>query len=116
MSDNPEPEVESEIPPAQEDRIVDRAVSKLRKVIQDLIPVPDTKDPEQVEHEAADLPAEPTTTREIEKDLESQVRAAMQKIHAGDEHEEEHKKIKQEIERPPMTFNRVTKFLWGSEK
>jgi hypothetical protein len=118
MSENPEPEVESdgEVPSAQEDRIVDRAVTKLRKVIQDLLPVPDPKDPEQVEHEVAGLPAEPTTTREVEKDLEAQVAAAMKKIHASDEHEQEHKKIKEEKERPPMTFNKVTKFLWGSEK
>ena len=111
--DETQEETTEELPPEQEERIVDKVVSKVKAVVADLFPPPDTSDPEQVEHEAEGLPKEPTTIKEIESDMEAQVRAALSKIGAEKEHEEQHKKLAQETERTPVRVGKVTNFLWG---
>ena len=115
MTAKKEPDVEPEqdeedLAPAEEDRIVDRVVDRVKGVLADLVGKP-AAEPE-AEPEAGPV-KEPTTTREIETDMEAQVRAAMGKIGAEEDHAKQHETIKKEAERSPVTVGKVTRFLWG---
>ncbi len=98
------------IPPEQEDRIVDKVVNKIKEIVLAPGEVIEDKADEVVE----DAPVkEPTTVKEIENDMEAQVREALKKIGAEEEHAKEHEKLKAEAERPPVQVGRVTRALWG---
>ncbi len=92
----------------QEDRIVDKIFNKVKEIVLqgpgDPDPDPDL-DPDPVK--------EPTSVKEIENDMEAQVRAQLKKIKAEDDHAAEHEKLKAEPERPPVTVGKVTRALWG---
>jgi hypothetical protein len=104
---------ENELPPEQEERIVDRVVDKVKSIVADLTGKPATVE-EEVEEPPAAAVKEPTTIKEIETDMESQVRAALKKIGAEEEHAKEHEKLKAETERAPVQVGRVTRALWGT--
>jgi hypothetical protein len=103
----------TELPPAQEERIVDKVVNRVKQVVSEMLPAK-AAETEPVE-EVAEPVKEPVTVREIEQDMESQVRAAVEKIGAEKEHAEAHEKIK-EAERAPVQAGKVTRFLWGGEQ
>lgn len=99
------------LPPEQEDRIVDRVVSKIKEVVL----APGAALDELDDDDDDDPPAkEPTSVKEIETDMESQVRQQLKKIKAEDEHAAEHEKLKAEPEREPVMVGRVTRALWGN--
>src|ERR1700677_424801 len=94
----PAEETDDALPPEQEERIVTKVVDRVKAVIGDIVGAP---------KEVADDPAEPevkvkepTTVKEIETDMEAQVREALKKIGAEEEHAKEHEKLKAEPERP----------------
>ena len=108
-TDEIEDDTSDALPPEQEERIVDKVVSKLKEFVKSPV---DEK--EETDEEIAEtVTKEPTTQRGIEEDMTAQVRAAMQKIGAEEEHQHEHEKLKKEIERPPVQVGKVTRFLWG---
>jgi hypothetical protein len=115
MTDTDTQEVETEtkeaaLPPEQEDRIVDKVVNKLKEIV--LAPAALVEDDPEDETEV--VTKEPTTVKEIETDMEAQVRAQLKKIGAEEEHAKEHEKLKTEPERPPVQVGRVTRALWGA--
>lgn len=105
-----EPEVETELPPEQEDRIVDKVVSKLKEIV--LAPAALLED-ETEDDETEKTTKEPTSVKEVETDMEAQVRKELAKIKAEDDHAAEHEKLKAEPEREPVMVGRVTRALWG---
>jgi hypothetical protein len=112
--ETPEPDEKSDLPPEQEERIVEKVVSKVKDTLRDIFPAAKSGDPEPDE-EPAEVPEEkePTTVKEIENDMEAQVRAAVEKIGAEEQHKQEHEKLKKEVERAPVQVGKVTRFLWG---
>jgi hypothetical protein len=111
----PEPEEEVDddaLPPEQEERIVTKVVDRVKSVLSDIVGAP-SKDAEPVEEELAAPAKEPTTVKEIETDMEAQVREALKKIGAEEEHQKQHETLKKEAERPPVQVGRVTRALWG---
>lgn len=104
-----EPEAKA-IPPEQEDRIVDKVVNKIKEIVL----APGEILDEATKDEPDDKPAkEPSSVKEIENDMEAQVRAQLKKIGAEEEHAKQHEALKKEIERPPVQVGRVTRALWG---
>lgn len=97
------------LPPEQEDRIVDKVVNKLKEIV--LAPVALVEDETEVEVETPTK--EPTSVKEIENDMEAQVRAQLKKIGAEEEHAKEHEKLKAETERPPVMVGKITRAMWG---
>lgn len=98
------------LPPEQEDRIVDKVVNKIKEIV---LPA---READPVDEEIIDPDAkvkEPTSVKEIENDMEAQVRTQLKKIGAEEEHAKEHEALKKEAERPPVTVGRVTRALWG---
>ena len=116
MPDDPEatdptPEADP-IPEAQEDRIVDKVVNRLRDTIDTLTGKGGDPDPDP-EPVTDPKTAEPTTAKGIEDDMESQVRKALEKVTADDKHKADHEKLAKETERTPETLGRVARALWG---
>lgn len=118
-TEEPEDTAEPEgagLPAEQEDRIVDKVVSRIKPLLEDARrTVLGDRDshagPEDGEEE--DEPAaEPSSPRQIEAVAEDAVRAAVERISSEKEHEEHHKHLK-EAERPPQQFSKLTKALWG---
>lgn len=117
MADEEETTTETEpqakaIPPEQEDRIVDKVVNKIKEIV--LAPGEKLEELTEDEDGDEDPVKEPTTVREIENDMEAQVRAQLKKIRAEEDHAAEHEKLKQEPEREPVTVGKVTRALWGN--
>jgi hypothetical protein len=112
--ETPEPETDA-LPPEQEERIVTKVVDRVKSVLSDIVGAP-----KEVETETEEVPEkgtkEPSTVKEIETDMEAQVREALKKIGAEEEHAKEHEKMKQEPEREPIQVGRVTRALWGGGK
>lgn len=129
MSDDPENPTEPdepdkepashEIPAAQEDRIVDKILSKVKEIVGPAGP----GDARQPEREAASAPAGPAAT---ERDMEAKVKEAVEKEITGKErrsaaaaareaHEAEHAKLREAVERPPKIHSRLTTALWGGD-
>jgi len=111
----PEPDeetVDDALPPEQEERIVTKVVDRVKSVLADIVGKP-AEVVEEAEPEPEKVVKEPTTVKEIETDMEAQVREALKKIGAEEEHAKEHEKLKAEPERPPVTVGRVTRALWG---
>lgn len=107
-----ETEPEDALPPEQEERIVDKVVDRVKSVISDIVGKPAELE-DEVEEEPEKTAKEPTTVKEIETDMEAQVREALKKIGAEEEHQAEHQKLKAETERVPVQVGRVTRALWG---
>ena len=104
-----ETETAAELPPEQEDRIVDKVIAAVKGVLTQPKEVA-----EEIPEEAPEkVTKEPTTVKEIETDMEAQVREALKKIGAEEEHQKQHETLKQEAERPPVQVGRVTRALWG---
>jgi hypothetical protein len=111
----PEPpeEVDDDaLPPEQEERIVTKVVDRVKSVLSDIVGTPKVAEEEEPEVEEK-VTKEPTTVKEIETDMEAQVREALKKIGAEEEHQKQHETLKQEAERPPVQVGRVTRALWG---
>ncbi len=110
-----EPEVEDEtLAPEDEDRIVDKVVDRVKAVLTDLVgKLKAEVEGEGVAEVEVEEKKEPSTVKEIETDMEAQVRKALEKIGADEEHAKQHETIKKEAERPPVTVGKVTRFLWG---
>jgi len=101
-------ETSAELPPEQEERIVDKVIAAVKGV---LTQPKEVVDDEPVVEEK--VTKEPTTVKEIETDMEAQVREALKKIGAEEEHQKQHETLKKEAERPPVQVGRVTRALWG---
>ena len=118
MSEETETEHEetttTELPPEQETRIVDKVIAAVKGII---AAPGEVVEETGTDKEVDDKPAkEPTSVKEIENDMEAQVRAALKKIGAEEEHAKEHEKLKEaETERPPVQVGRVTRAIWGAE-
>ena len=111
----PEPEeetVDDALPPEQEERIVTKVVDRVKSVLSDIVGTPKVAEEEEPEVEEK-VTKEPTTVKEIETDMEAQVREALKKIGAEEEHQKQHETLKKEAERPPVQVGRVTRALWG---
>lgn len=114
VTDPPEPSTDA-LPPEQEERIVDKVVNRVRDVVDDLIgkakggdPVAD--DEPVVDDDTPDPLESPRTT---EANMESEVKAALEKIQAEERHAEDHARLEREAERAPVTLGRITQKLWG---
>jgi hypothetical protein len=116
MSDDETQEEESstELPPEQEDRIVDKVVSKVKDTLNDLFKGPG-EPAKEAESETEEEVKEPTSIREIEDDMEAKVRAVMGDITAEEDHKKIHEQLKKEAERPPVQYSKVTRWFWVSE-
>lgn len=101
------------LPPEQEDRIVDKVVDKVKGVIADIVGTPKAAVDDD-DDDDEEIVKEPTTLREIENDMEAQVRDALDKIRGEEEAAE--KIPKKEAERVPVQVGRVTRALWGDGK
>lgn len=112
MSEEDEKETDTDapaLPPEQEDRIVDRVVNQIKEIV---LPPKAALDDALTDDEEKE-PKEPTSVKEIETDMESQVREQLKKIRAEGDHAAEHEKLRAEPEREPVTVGRVTRVLWG---
>jgi hypothetical protein len=105
-----ETETNAALPPEQEDRIVDKVVNRIKDIVMAPAEVLDEATDDEPEKPAK----EPTSVKEIENDMEAQVRAQLKKIGAEEEHAKEHESLKKEAERPPVQVGRVTRALWGN--
>ena len=110
-----EPDARDEtLAPEDEDRIVDKVVDRVKAVLTDLVGKPKAEVEGEGEAEVeVEAKKEPSTVKEIETDMEAQVRKQLAKIMADEEHAKDHEKLKKEPERPPVTVGKVTRFLWG---
>lgn len=114
--ESPEGTATETLSPAEEERLTDKIVGKVRQLIDEVKTA--TGRPPAGDDEGGDgseevaQPPEPSTSREIEAASEDAVRAAVERIAAEKEHAAEHAKIK-ELERPPQQFSRLTRALWG---
>lgn len=118
MADEEHEHESTGLPPEQEERIVDKVVSKVRGVISDLTGSKPVEKPEETE-EDTETPPEPTSIKEIEADMESKVREALTKIGADEAHQKEHERLaamKKEPERQPVQMGKVTRWMWGGEQ
>lgn len=105
-----ETETAAELPPEQEERIVAKVVSKIKEIV---LPAEEVVEDEPLVEEPEAKVKEPTTVKEIETDMEAQVRAALHKIGAEEEHQKQHETLNKEAERVPVQVGRVTRALWG---
>lgn len=105
----------SELPPAQEDRIVDKVVSKIKEIV-------GPAGASSGETPSAP-PAGPAAT---ERDMEDQVRRGVEKEITARErknaaaearrlHDEEHERMRSLVETPPKVYSKLTTALWGSD-
>lgn len=130
MSDEPEGEEteqhahdDSEVPPEQEDRIVDKVVAKVRDVFQEIVGAGGGSDDGGDASPTSHAPAGPAAT---EADMERQVREGVakeitarerktQRQAAAEAHEAEHEKMRSLVETPPKTYSKLTTAMWGGD-
>lgn len=110
---DPEQETDEGDPPETKDDPGEgfeaRVEAIIHKVLDPILGKDDSK-PKQVTE-----PSKPRTQAAIEDDAEAKVRAALAKIKHEEEHENEHKKLKEQSERPPQTLRKLTKIMWGDQ-
>lgn len=112
----PEPEPEAKAVPAeQEERIVDKVVARVKSTVQELMGGASTAgEGDEGGAGEPDGPVEaPASPAQVEVQSESDIREALKRIKAEEDHEAEHHKLKAEIERPPQQVKRLTRALWG---
>lgn len=108
----------TEIPAAQEDRIVDKVLSEIKKIVG---PEPKSGNP------GGDAPAvvgsgpaatEADMERRVREEVDRKITANEKRTAAAEAraaHEAEHEKLRAAVERPPRTFSRLTTALWGGD-
>lgn len=108
---HPDPEPEDDKHPDPEDDGFVEAVTKIVKdVVSDLVgkPDPEKSDPEPPKKDA------PASPRQQEADTEGLVRRLLSDAKRDEEHQAEHKKLKELAEKPPRHVSRITRFMWGA--
>ena len=106
---------QAQLPPEQEERIVDKVVRKVKEVLGASGEVAEegesggSEEGEQTGSED-DVPSSP---RQVEASTEGQVREALRAIQAEEQHAQEHERIKKETERQPVSVSRITRAIWG---
>lgn len=112
---------DSSLPPEQEERIVDKVVSKVKDVLSEIVGPGERSDGGDAEPPPG--PASPAAT---EADMERTVREGVQReitarerksaaAEARRAHDEEHERLRAAVEKPPQTFSRLTTAMWGSD-
>jgi hypothetical protein len=110
--ETPPEETSEALPPEQEERIVDKVVTRVKKTFEELVGRAPEEVPEEVPEE---IPDEEVieTPRAQESSMEAEVRAALAKIKADEKHAEDHERLTKEVERAPRQLGKATQFLWG---
>lgn len=129
MAENEEPEEGEqhehgnggEVPAAQEDRIVDKVVAKVRGVFEEIVGA--GGDDGGGGDSPRSAPAGPAATeadmeRKVKEGVEKEITARERKsarAEAAAAHEAEHERMRGLIETPPKQLSRLTTTIWGSD-
>lgn len=116
-------DAKAEVPPEQEDRIVDKVVTKVREVFDEIVGAGGRSDSGGDESPTSQAPAGPAAQ---EADMERQVREGVKREitarekqtarqAAAAEHEAEHERMRALVETPPKTYSKLTSTIWGSD-
>jgi hypothetical protein len=100
-----------------EERIVDRAVGKIKEWLGPLLP--QVEDPGAGGEGGGDAGGEggaPTPPHVVEDNLEAQVREAMGRVRAEEDHEHDHEVLRTLAEARPVRQSRSFDFLFGGGK
>lgn len=110
----------NEVPAAQEDRIVDKVVNKVRDLFDEIVG-PGSGAGGGDEPPTSTAPPGPAATeadmeRKVKEGVAKEITARERKTERerqSAEHEAEHERIRALTEEPPKTFSKLTTAIWG---